>query len=115
MPSYWSAKDERQYKAIKKSCLKRGKKPPKVCTRMAAATVNKQRRAEGRTLTGIPDFLIGAGAGTLISSGYVGTPTVSYTHVTDCEVNRITEDRMVRGFLTAGGLLAAGILMKTLT
>lgn len=55
MPTYWSKKDERQYQAIKKSCLSRDARKTKVCTRMAAATVNKQRRKEGRTLSGIPE------------------------------------------------------------
>ena len=50
----WSAKDERQYAAIKKSCVaSRGKRQTKTCTRIAAATVNKRRREEGRTLSGV--------------------------------------------------------------
>lgn len=53
MPTYWSAKDKRMYKAIKKSCLKKDARRTKICPRMAAATVNKQRRKEGRTLTEI--------------------------------------------------------------
>lgn len=49
----WSAKDERQYEHIKSSCLQsRGKRAAKTCTRIAAATVNKQRAREGRTLSG---------------------------------------------------------------
>lgn len=43
-----SAKDERQYKHILAACLRRGKKSKVVCTRIAAATVNKQRCKEGR-------------------------------------------------------------------
>ena len=42
----WSAKDERQYKNIKGSCLKR-RKSKAICERIAAATVNKRRRKEG--------------------------------------------------------------------
>lgn len=53
MPAAWSKKDERQYKAIKKSCLSRDRRRTRSCTRMAAATVNKQRRKEGRTLSGL--------------------------------------------------------------
>jgi hypothetical protein len=41
----WTAKDERQYKAIVKNCTK----TKKVCRRIAAATVNKRRALEGRT------------------------------------------------------------------
>ena len=52
MPSYWSKKDERQYQHIRKSCMAERSKSPAVCKRIAASTVNKQRRKEGRTLTG---------------------------------------------------------------
>lgn len=43
----WNKKDERQYKAILKSCTK----SKKVCQRIAAAVVNKRRASEGRTAT----------------------------------------------------------------
>lgn len=49
MPAAWSRKDERQYKHIVSSCTR----SRKVCKRIAAATVNKQRRLEGRTLSGL--------------------------------------------------------------
>jgi hypothetical protein len=45
MPAAWSKKDERQYKAIVKSC----RKSKTTCKRIAAATVNKRRRQQGRT------------------------------------------------------------------
>jgi len=69
MPKAWSAKDERMYAHIVESCS--GNRPMKACKRMAAATVNKRRRAEGRTLsqfgTGEPPLwlrlVLGAGAG----------------------------------------------------
>jgi hypothetical protein len=48
MPSYWSNKDERQYKHIKKSEQEEGRSP-KRAEQIAAATVNKQRSSEGRT------------------------------------------------------------------
>ena len=50
MPAYWSDKDERQYEAIRASCLARDGRKTRACKRIAAATVNKQRRREGRTL-----------------------------------------------------------------
>lgn len=53
MPAAWSNKDERMYAAIKKSCVARGDRRTKTCTRIAAATVNKRRRKEGRTLSGL--------------------------------------------------------------
>jgi hypothetical protein len=44
MPSYWSPKDERQYKHIVKSCHARDKRRSvSTCKRIAAATVNKHR------------------------------------------------------------------------
>lgn len=47
MPS-WTRKDERQYEHIKKSSQKRGVKA-KRAKEIAARTVNKQRREEGKT------------------------------------------------------------------
>ena len=44
----WSAKDERKYRAILRSCSKN--RSQKVCKRIAAATVNRDRSREGRTL-----------------------------------------------------------------
>lgn len=55
MPAYWSDKDERQYEKILESCKKRrrGRGKTKTCKRIAAATVNKQRSREGRTLASL--------------------------------------------------------------
>ena len=47
----WSAKDERQYEHIKDSAKKRGKST-KRAKEIAARTVNKERREEGRTKSG---------------------------------------------------------------
>ena len=47
MPS-WSDKDERQYEHIKDSATERGKSEDRA-QEIAARTVNKQRREEGRT------------------------------------------------------------------
>lgn len=47
-PEAWSNKDERQYEHIKDSAKKRGKSTSKA-KEIAARTVNKQRRSEGRT------------------------------------------------------------------
>lgn len=47
MPS-WSAKDERKYEHIKDSAMERGK-PEDRAQEIAARTVNKARREEGRT------------------------------------------------------------------
>ena len=48
MPSAWSDKDERQYEHVKKSELERGRSEDRA-EEIAARTVNKQRREEGRT------------------------------------------------------------------
>lgn len=44
----WSNKDERQYEHIKESAQERGKSEDRA-QEIAARTVNKQRRSEGRT------------------------------------------------------------------
>ena len=44
----WNKKDERQYKAVLKSCLARDGRKTKKCKSMAAAVVNKRRGVEGR-------------------------------------------------------------------
>jgi hypothetical protein len=48
MPKAWSDKDERQYEHVKASEQKRGRSA-KRAKEIAARTVNKQRRTEGRT------------------------------------------------------------------
>jgi plasmid stabilization system protein ParE len=48
MPSAWSNKDERQYEHIKESAVESGK-PEDRAKEIAARTVNKNRREEGRT------------------------------------------------------------------
>jgi len=70
MPSSWSPKDERMYQAIKKSCLDRDARKTKSCTRMAAATVNKRRREEGRTLNDITLYPTGQPHNVHLFTGY---------------------------------------------
>ncbi|MDF7798555.1 Rho termination factor N-terminal domain-containing protein [Pontiellaceae bacterium B1224] len=48
MPKAWTRKDERQYEHIKEHLEEDGKKPD-AAKEIAARTVNKQRRTEGRT------------------------------------------------------------------
>jgi len=50
MPKSWTAKDERKYEHIKRSERERGKSPARA-KEIAARTVNKGRREEGRTLS----------------------------------------------------------------
>jgi len=47
-PKSWSSKDERQYEHVKESESKQGRSP-KRAKEIAARTVNKQRKREGRT------------------------------------------------------------------
>jgi plasmid stabilization system protein ParE len=47
----WSEKDERQYRRIKESARKRGRSEERA-EEIAARTVNKQRREQGRTASG---------------------------------------------------------------
>lgn len=47
-PRAWSNKDERQYEKIKRSARKRGKSTGRA-KEIAARTVNKTRRKQGRT------------------------------------------------------------------
>lgn len=48
MPRGWTKKDERQYEHVKESSRKRGVETSRA-KEIAARTVNKQRREEGRT------------------------------------------------------------------
>jgi hypothetical protein len=48
MPEAWSAKDERQYEHVRRSEVERGRDTSRA-SEIAARTVNKQRREEGRT------------------------------------------------------------------
>jgi hypothetical protein len=48
MPKAWSAKDERQYEHVKESEKKEGKSTERA-KEIAARTVNKERKKEGRT------------------------------------------------------------------
>lgn len=48
MPKAWSEKDERKYEHIKESASKKGRSK-KRAKEIAAATVNRDRKKEGRT------------------------------------------------------------------
>jgi hypothetical protein len=48
MPEKWTDKDERQYEHVKSSVKERGASEERA-KEVAARTVNKQRRSEGRT------------------------------------------------------------------
>ena len=81
MPS-WSNKDERQYEHIKDSSKKRGASE-KRAKQIAARTVNKTRRQEGRT----PNK----------SSQGTGNPNKSLQDRTVKELQNIAADKNIRG------------------
>ena len=51
LPKAWSSKDERKYEEIRKSSIERGVKEDRA-EEIAARTVNRDRREEGRTKSG---------------------------------------------------------------
>ena len=82
MPKAWSAKDERQYEHVKDSERKRGRSTDKA-EEIAARTVNKQRREEGRT----PNR----------RTQGTGNPTTSLATRSRDELYNIARDHGVRG------------------
>jgi hypothetical protein len=82
MPKAWSAKDERQYKHVKESERERGRSEDKA-EEIAARTVNKQRREEGRT----PNK----------RTQGTGNPTTGLDSRSRDELYNIARDRGVRG------------------
>lgn len=48
MPAIWTGREERMYQHVLDSCRESGKSK-KTCKRIAGATVNKSRRAKGKT------------------------------------------------------------------
>jgi hypothetical protein len=82
MPKAWSAKDERQYEHVKDSELKRGRSEDKA-EEIAARTVNRRRREEGRT----PN----------VRTQGTGNPTTRLESRSRDELYNIARDRGVRG------------------
>lgn len=83
MPRGWSNKDERKYEHIKDSSLERGLSEDDA-QEIAARTVNKQRREEGRT----PDK----------RTQGTGNPNRSYEARTKDELENIARERGVSGY-----------------
>lgn len=82
MPESWSRKDERMYEHIKDSSEDRGKSEDRA-EEIAARTVNKHRREEGRTRNSTTE-------GT-------GNPNRSYEDRTKDELYNLAKDRHVEG------------------
>jgi plasmid stabilization system protein ParE len=94
MPEGWSNKDERKYEHIKDSNLERGMKKDRA-KEVAARTVNKDRREEGRT----PNQ----------RSQGTGNPNRSYDERSRDELYNIAKERDVagRGRMTKAELIEA--------
>ncbi len=82
MPAAWTDKDERKYEHIKDSSQDRGVSEERA-EEIAARTVNKQRREEGRT----PN---------VITQGS-GNPTHHYEDRTRDELYNIAKERSIDG------------------
>jgi plasmid stabilization system protein ParE len=82
MPKAWSDKDERMYEHIKDSSKKRGMSEDRA-EEIAARTVNKERRHEGRT----PNK----------RTQGTGNPNRSYEDRTRDELYNIARDKNIRG------------------
>jgi plasmid stabilization system protein ParE len=82
MPKGWSKKDERKYEHIKDSAKDRGE-PEKRAKEIAARTVNKDRREEGRT----PNR----------TTQGTGNPNTALEDRTRDELYNIAKDRKIEG------------------
>lgn len=90
----WTSKDTRQYEAIRESALDRGKSIDKA-EEVAARTVNKQRRKEGRT----PNK----------TTQGTGNPNLSYEERTVRELRNLASELEIEGRskLNKAGLIKA--------
>src|SRR4029453_3360075 len=82
MPRAWSKKDEKMYDHVKESELDRGMDPARA-EEIAARTVNKHRREEGRTLNR--------------TTMGTGNPTQSYDDRTRDELYNIAREKDIPG------------------
>ena len=83
MPKAWSRKDERQYEHVKESELEKGRTKGRA-KEIAARTVNKQRREEGRTKEKGP-------------SRATGNPNTSLEERTVAQLRNVAADAGVKG------------------
>lgn len=82
MPDAWSDKDERQFEHVKESELDRGRSEDKA-EEIAARTVNKQRRKEGRAKSPV--------------SRATGNPNKPYEERTKQELYNLARERGIEG------------------
>jgi hypothetical protein len=81
--SGWSEKDERMYEHVKESELERGRSE-ELAEEIAARTVNKQRREEGRT----PEQ----------RTQGTGNPNLPYEERTRDELENLARERSIDGY-----------------
>jgi hypothetical protein len=79
----WSDKDERMYQHVKKSELEKGASEDRA-EEIAARTVNKERREEGRTRN--------------VRSKGTGNPNTSYEMRSKDELENIARERGIRNY-----------------
>jgi hypothetical protein len=84
MPEAWSSKDERKYEHIKESARERGASTERA-EEIAARTVNRDRREEGRTKSGRKT-----------TSG-TGNPNRALEDRSVVELRNLAADRKVKG------------------
>lgn len=83
MPDAWSDKDERMYEHVKDGELQRGH-DEETAEEIAARTVNKQRRQEGRTANE--------------RTQGTGNPRTDYEARTKDELENIARERGIKGY-----------------
>ena len=100
MPQAWSDKDERQYEHIKESERDRGKSKSRA-EEIAARTVNKERRQEGRTKSGKQSS---SGTGNPNSSLETRTKTELYNRAKQLDIDgrsKMDKQELVRAIRKA--------------
>jgi hypothetical protein len=95
MPRVWSAKDERKYEEIRKDRMRRGVREERA-EEIAARVVNRDRRVEGRTLSGRKTT---SGTGNPTTSLEERTRQELYNRARQLHIegrSRMTKDELVR-------------------
>jgi hypothetical protein len=95
MPRAWSAKDERKYEEIRKDRMRRGVREERA-EEIAARVVNRDRREEGRTLSGRKTT---SGTGNPTTSLEERTRQELYNRARQLHIegrSRMTKDELVR-------------------
>jgi hypothetical protein len=101
MPKAWSAKDERKYEKIRRSQIEDGRSEERA-EEIAARTVNRDRREEGRTKSGLESTM---GTGNPNTSLEERTRRELYNRAKQLHVegrSTMTKDELVRAIRKRG-------------